>query len=67
MEATILSAIVEEVIKSDSECVITYSNNGSALSGTGNFIVRSFSINGVQRALPTLGVFTESRSTLGEL
>lgn len=67
VEAMILSCIVKEMMTSNSECVITYSNDGSSLSGTGNFIVQSFTINGKQRALPTLGIFTESKSSMSEL
>ena len=44
-----------------------YSNDGSSKSGVGNFIVQSFIINGEQRALPTLPIFTESVQSLKEL
>ena len=47
--------------------VVTYSNDGSSQSGVGNYIVQSFSIDGKQRALPTLNIFTESRASLKEL
>ena len=67
IEAMILSGIVEEIMSGGSECVIVYSNDGSALSGTGSFVVQSFLVNGVKRALPTLGIFTESKKTLTEL
>ena len=47
--------------------VVTYSNDGSSQSGVGNYIVQSFSIDGKQRALPTLNILTESRASLKEL
>ena len=67
VEAMILSSIVEDVMNSNENGVITYSNDGSSLSGTGSFVVQSFTINGKKRALPTLGVFTESKESLAEL
>ena len=67
IEAMTLAGIVEEVMKNDPDTVVTYSNDGPSLSGTGNFIIQSFVINGVRRALPTLGIFTGSRETLVEL
>ena len=50
-----------------SKSAITFSNDGSAQSGVGNFVVQSFYINGKQRALPTLPIFTESRASLTEM
>ena len=68
MEAMILAGIVTEIMSPDSkEVVITYSNDGSGQSGVGNYVVQSFAVNGKQRALPTLPVFTESKETLKEL
>ena len=54
-------------MKPDSQTVVTYSNDGSAQSGVGNYIVQSFCINGKQRALPTMPIFTESKSSLKEM
>ena len=51
----------------ESEAVVRYSNDGSEQSGVGNYIVQSFSINGKQQALPTMNIFTESKSRLKEL
>ena len=51
----------------DSHTVVTYSSGGSAESGVGNYIVQSFSINGKQRALPTMSIFTESKTSLKEM
>ena len=64
VEALILAGITNEIMSSEMEIVVTYSNDGSALSGVGNYIVQSFSINGKQRALPTLNIFTETRASL---
>lgn len=46
----------------DSKSVVTYSNGGSPLNCTVSFVVQSFNINGVQRILPTLGAFTETKN-----
>ena len=51
---------------SGSACVV-YSNDGSAHSGVGNYVVQSVFVNGVQRNLPTFGVFSEKRETLEDL
>ena len=63
----ILAGIVTEIVSLESETTITYSNDGSSKSGLGNFIVQSFIINGKQRALPTIPIFTESVRSLKEL
>ena len=47
--------------------VVTYSNDGSAMSGVGSYVVQSFTINSVQRVLPTFSIFTESRDSLKEM
>ena len=67
MEAMVLAGIVTEIMSPHIETIVTYSNDGSSQSGVGNYIVHSFTINGKQRALPTLSLFTESRKTLKEL
>ena len=46
IEAMTLSPIVEEIMCSDSNSVVTYSNDGSSLNRTGNFVVQSFHVNG---------------------
>ena len=66
-EAMALCAIVEEIMKDDTNASITYANDGSSLSGTGAFVVQSFIINGDQRCLPTFSIFTESRESQKEL
>ena len=55
----ILPNIVEEIMNGDSQSVVTYSNDESSLNCTGNFVVQSFDINGVERILPTLGIFVD--------
>ena len=66
-EAMALNAIVKDMMKDESTSSITYSNDGSSRSGVGSYVVQSLTINGEQRALPSFGVFTESRETLKDL
>ena len=66
-EIMILASIVTEIMSPESETTITYSNDGSSKSGAGNFIVQSFIINGKQRTLPTLPIFTEFVQSLKEV
>ena len=66
-EAMALNKIVEEMMHEGSETVITYSNDGSSRSGVGSFVVQSLNINGKQRALPSFGIFTETRESLEAL
>jgi hypothetical protein len=61
-----LRSITYQIMCSNDSTII-YSNDGSALSGVGNFVVQSFSIDGKQRALPTMGIFTESQGSLADL
>ena len=67
VEALILAGIANEIMLPDSYVVVTYSNDGSAQSGVRNYVVQSFSINGKQRALPTLNIFTKSKASLKEM
>ena len=67
MEAMALGMIVNEIMSEDNETVVVYSNDGSALSGLGSYVVQSVTINGNKRSLPTYGIFTESRSSLKDL
>ena len=66
LEAMALASIVEEIMEGK-KTVVTYSNDGSAMSGVGNYVVQSFTVNNVQRALPTFSIFTESKESLKEL
>ena len=45
IEAMILSNIVEVIKNIDPQNVVTYSNDGSLLNCTGNFVVLSFNMN----------------------
>ena len=65
VEAMALHMIVKQLMTGET-CVV-YSNDGSAQSGVRNYVVQSLSINGVQRNLPTFGIFTEKRETLADL
>ena len=66
-EAMALCSIVEEIMQDDTATTVTYSNDGSAMSGVGSYVVQSLNVNGVQRALPTFSIFTESRNSLKDL
>ena len=48
-----LNAIAEEMMRDDSNTCITYSNDGSSMSGVGAYVVQSLTISGVQRSLLT--------------
>ena len=66
-EAMALNAIVEEMMDNETKSMITYSNDGSSMSGVGSYVVQSLTINGVQRDLPTMAIFTESRQSIKDL
>ena len=66
LEAMALASIVEEIMEGK-KMVVTYSNDGSGMSGVGNYVVQSFTINNVQQALPTFSIFTESRESPKDL
>ena len=66
LEAMALNAIVEEMMDESNHSSITFSNDGSSMSGVGAYVVQSLT-NGVQRALPTFAIFTESRESLKDL
>jgi len=65
-EAQVLSEIAEEMMSTESPCVV-YSNDGSSQSRTGSYVVQSFTINGKQRTLPTLPICSESKENLTDL
>ena len=65
-EAMALASIVEEVMNGSKASVI-YANDGYAMSGVGNYVVQSLTLDGVQRVLPTFSIFTETREALKEL
>ena len=62
-EAMALNSIVEEIMSCD-KASITYSNDGSSMNKVGSYVVQSITVNGTQRALPTLSIVTESHETL---
>ena len=66
IEAMALASIVEEVM-SGSKASVMYANDGSAMSGVGNYVVQSLTIDGIQRVLPTFSIFTETQESLKEL
>ena len=66
IDAMALASIVEEVVGSR-KVSVTYANNGSVMSGVGSYVVQSLTIDGVQRALPTLFIFIKTRVSLKEL
>jgi len=66
IEAMALSAIVEEIVEGG-DATVMYANDGSGMNGVGNYVVQSLTVNGVQRVLPTFGIFTESRDSLKNL
>ena len=47
--------------------VVTYSYDGSSMSVVGSYVVQSFTINNVQRILPTFSIFIESRESLKDM
>ena len=61
LEAMALCAIVNEIMSSETDAAITYSNDGSSMSGVGSYVLQSLTMNGVQRSLPTLAIFAERR------
>lgn len=67
MEAMALSSIVEEIMEEGNAATVVYSNDGSAVRRLGSYVVSSLTINGIQRALPTFSIFTESRDSLKNL
>ena len=51
----------------DEEKYTVYSNNGTAQSGVGTYVVKSLTIKWKTKNFSELGVIKESRSTLAEL
>ena len=58
-----LSSITEQMMNSENSTIV-YSNDGSGMSSVGNYVVQYVTINGTQRTLPTMSIFTESRESL---
>ena len=66
VEAMVLSSITEQMMNNEISTIV-YSNYGSGMSGVGNYVVQSVTINGTQHTLSTMSIFTESRESLAEL
>ena len=62
----VLCSITGQMIASDNSTIV-YSNDKSGMSGIGNYLVQSVSIDGKQRTLPIMGIFTEPRESLAKL
>ena len=62
-----LCAIIDEIMGSETNAAITYSNYGSSMNGLGSNVVQSITIVGVQRSLHTLDIFTENRENFKDL
>lgn len=67
IEAMALAAIVDEIMNTDEQVTVTYSEDGSKKQGAGSFSVQGISINRMYRALPTMSIATESRRNLADL
>jgi hypothetical protein len=65
--AMTLAEVAKEVIESDGNSNIVYSDDGSKKQGAGSFIVQGITVNGKHRPLPTLSIDTESRDNLADL
>ena len=62
-----LASLVDLVMDSDSESVISYHDDGSRKQGIGGYSVQGITINGIFRPLPTLPIASESRENLAAL
>ena len=66
-KAMVLNSTMEEMVEEGKNSSITYSNDGSLITSDVLLVVLSFTINGVQHALPTMSIFTESRQSFKDL
>ena len=53
LKAMVLCSITEQMMISNNFTIV-YSNDGSGMSGVGNYVVQSVTINGKQQTLPTM-------------
>ena len=67
IEVMALNEIVKEIMNSDEQVVVTYSDDGSKNQGAGSFSVQGITVNGTYRALPTMSIASESRNNLAAL
>ena len=62
----ILSNIVQVIMNGDPQNVVTYSDNGSLLNRTGNFVVPSFNMN-EYKEYQNFGFLQRQKKYLAEL
>jgi len=67
LEVMALDEIVKEIMDSNSNATVTYSDDGSKKQGAGSFTVKGIIIGGKYRALPTMNIASESKANLAEL
>ena len=65
--AMTLAQIAKEVLESDQNSNVVYSDDGSKKQGAGSFIVQGITVNGKHRPLPMLSIDTETRENLADL
>ena len=66
-KAMVLNSTMEEMVEEGKNSSITYSNDRSLITSDVLLVVLSYTINGVQHALPTMSIFTESRQSFKDL
>ena len=59
VEAIVICSITKQMMISNNSTIV-YFNDGSGMSGVGNFVIQSVTINGKQQTLLTIRIFTES-------
>ena len=62
-----LASIVDEMMESGTDVVISYHDDGSKKQGIGSYSVQGVTINDKFRVLPTLPIASESRENLAAL
>ena len=67
IEALALDEIVKEIMESNENTTVTYSDDESKKQGCGSFSVQGLTVNGKYRSLPTLNIASESRENLADL
>lgn len=67
IEVLALDEIVKEIVNSNEEVLVTYSDDGSKKQGAGSFSVQGITVNGNYRSLPTMSIASESRHNLAAL
>eukprot|EP00058_Branchiostoma_floridae_P002606 XP_002588094.1 hypothetical protein BRAFLDRAFT_87612 [Branchiostoma floridae] len=67
IEVSALDENVKEIMDSDEQVVVTYSDDGSKKQGAGSFSVQAITVKSRYRSLPTLNIASESRQNLADL